>query len=137
MPQLTEEQIRLIANLVKDELGSEATLEKMRQTVREVAERLERQGPVTYQPKPQGRLLAICLSPEAPRGSTVLAQALKDTGCEVVERFETSLGGTSILLALIDPSRCGRSFDEIRSRLADAGNAAQVRVILQAVDALK
>jgi hypothetical protein len=136
MPNLNEEQIRIIANLVKDELGEAATLDKMRQVVGEVVERMDQQGPAFRPVEPKGRLLAICLSPDAPRGATVLSQALGNTQCEIIERFETSLGGLSVLLAVIDPSRCQNSHDEIRTRLAEAGNVAKVRVILQALETL-
>ena len=134
---LTEEQIRLIAQIAKEELGADATLERMREVVRQAVERLEREGPRSYDADPSGRILAILLSQDGLKNSRVLSQALKDSGCKTTERFERKLAGWHVLLTVIDYSACEDDFAALRVKLAEAGNSAGVRVIIQSEETLK
>ena len=137
MAPLTEEQIRLIARIASEELGPQATVEKMREVVQQAVDRLEKLGPVSFKVEPEGRILAICLSDDGLKNSRALSRALKDSGCKVTERFERSLAGFHALLAVIDRGDSREDFETLRRRLGDAGNAVGVRVILQTEDTLK
>ncbi|HDH57470.1 MAG TPA: hypothetical protein ENF16_02560 [Bacteroidetes bacterium] len=137
MSTLTEEQIRLIAQIAKEELGENATLERMREIVQQAVERLEREGPKSYGVEPTGRILAILLSQDGLKNSRVLSQALKDSGCKTTERFERNLAGFHVLLAVIDYSACQDDFETLRKKLSEAGNSAGVRVIVQSEETLK
>lgn len=136
MPRLTESQVRYIAQITKDELGADATLEKLREVVRLVVDNLERQGPVSYKSQPKGRILAICISLDGLKNSRVLSDATKDSGCKIAERFERNMSGFHVLLAVINPGECKEDFETLRSRFAEAGNTAGVRIILQTEDVL-
>jgi hypothetical protein len=134
MTRLTESQIRTIARIARDELGSAATLEQLREVVQLAVDKLERQGPVGYKSLPEGRILVICISTDGLLNSRVLSESTRESGCKVAERFERKMSGFHVLLAVIDPTICSEDFDTIRAKFAEMGNAAGVRIILQPED---
>lgn len=135
---LSEEQIRTIARIAKEELGENATLERLRDVVRQTVNRLETDsGTGATSPLFQGRILAIFLSCDGLKNSRVLAQVTKATNCRITERWERNLAGFQTLLAVIDTESCHRDFNALRTQFSDAGNAAGVRIILQSEDILK
>ncbi|TKJ38415.1 hypothetical protein CEE37_12925 [candidate division LCP-89 bacterium B3_LCP] len=136
MNSLSEEQIRVIARIAMEELGSEATLEKMREIVAKAADVLERQGPVSYKSEPVGRFLVICISDDGLKNSRTLSEALKETNCRITERFERNLAGFHTLLAVIDTQSCSLDFASLKGKLAQAGNDAKIRIIIQPEDTL-
>ncbi|MFH1735769.1 MAG: hypothetical protein ABIE92_13770 [bacterium] len=137
MTPLNEDQIRIVAQIAREELGAEATLEKLRESVRQAVDKLERLGPVDFKAEPKGRLLAICLSLDGLKNSRVLSEALKDSGCKISERFERKMKVFHLLAAVIDYTACREDFETLRRKLGEAGNAAGVRIILQTEDALQ
>jgi len=134
MNQLTEDQIRAIANIAREELGENANFESVRDIVQQVVEDLS--GEQTKTTK-TGRILVICISFDGLTNSRVLSNALKETNCKVAERFDRNIEGFAIQLALIDPSSCSGNIEKIRARLQQAGNEAGVRVIIQTEDTLR
>ncbi|HEX7344892.1 MAG TPA: hypothetical protein VF398_11535 [bacterium] len=134
---LTESQIRTIARLAKEELGEAATFERLQQVVRQAVANIERQGPVDYRPEPSGKFVVICLSRDGMKNAQALSNGLKDTGCQIGDRFERNLGGVHALLASVDRAGCQEDVEALRRRLGDAGNSLGVRVIVQAEEALK
>ncbi len=134
MNQLTEEQIRTIANIAREELGENANFENVRDVVQQVVEILTGEQKKTAT---TGRILVICISFDGLTNSRVLSTALKETNCKVAERFDRNIEGFAIQLALIDPGSCSGNIAEIRSLLQEAGNEAGVRVIIQTEDTLR
>jgi len=133
---LTESQIRAIARIAKDELGDAATFERLQDVVRRAVASMERQGPVFYRPEPSGRFVVICLSRDGANNAMALSSGLKDTGCQIGDRFERNLGGIHALLASVDRADCRDDFEILRRRLGEAGNALGVRIIVQVEDVL-
>ncbi len=134
MSKLTEEQIRIVAHLAKEELGDGATLEKLRDVVQETVKHLEKQDvidPVI------GKIMAVLMSFDGLENSRILSDAIKETGCKITERFEKNLAGFSVLLAIIEEGSCRDDFQTLRQRLSDAGNRAGVRIILQTENTLR
>ncbi len=136
MATLTEEQIRILARIAREELGDNATLERLRDVVKQAAQRLESGSADPGTGKP-GRVLAILVSCDGLKNSRVLSRTAKESGCRITERLERNLAGFHVLLAVVDVQSCTGDFDQLRRRFSDAGNAVGVRVILQAEETLK
>jgi len=137
MSPLTEDQIRLIARIAAEELGPVANTERLREVVQRVTESLERQGPRDFRTEPHGRILVVCISLDGLKTSSILSQALKDSGWTISERSERTVAGFHTLTAVADRGESGEDFETLRRRLSDAGNQVGVRIILQTEDALK
>jgi predicted amino acid-binding ACT domain protein len=134
---LSESQIRTIARLAKEELGDEATFERLQEIVRQAVANIERQGPVSYNLEPSGKFVVICLSRDGMKNAQALSNGLKETGCVIGDRFERNLGGIQTLLASVDRSGCRDDLETLRRRLGEAGNSLGVRIIVQAEETLK
>lgn len=136
MTTLNEDQIRLIAQLAKEELGAAATLEKLREVVRQTVAKLEK-SKLLPRLDPKGHLLAICISLDGLKNSRVLSEALKESKCKISERFERKMTPFHILAAVIDYRACLETFETIKMKLAEEGNATGVRIVLLTEDTLK
>ncbi|MFH1861322.1 MAG: hypothetical protein ABH878_00790 [bacterium] len=128
---LSEDQIRILVRVAKEELGPDASPEEVIRAVRLAVDKLEHEGPRHFQLEPRGNLLAICIAPVASKASAVLSTALQDTDCRIMERFERTLANFHVVLAVVDTSNCQSDFAALREKLATAGNTAGVRIILQ------
>jgi predicted amino acid-binding ACT domain protein len=137
MTKLTEEQIRVLAKVAREELGDEATLDRMREVVGQAVEQLEEQMEKTADFEPMGRILAIFVSNDGLRNSRALSDAVKETSCRILERSERTLEDFHTLMAVIDVSNCVGGFDSLRQRLSRIGNEANVRIMLQPEEALR
>jgi len=133
MPTLSEDQIRAIARIAKEELGEAATYDRLREVVAAVVRQMEEDGPGSFPQPPRMRHLVICLSPDGQANGQTLSQGLKGSACVIGDRFERLLGGIHVLLAAVD----GGDPSDLRARLAQAGNPLGVRVIIQPEEALK
>ncbi len=136
MLELTEDQIRTIARLARDELGEVATFERLQEVVRAAVERLEREGPRDFPAAASAHLLVICLSRDSQNNAAVLSQGLQDTGCRITERAERVVGDFHTLLAAVERSSERANHETIRRRLADAGNKVGVRIMVQTRETL-
>ncbi len=134
MAKLSEEQIRTVAHIAKEELGEGATLERLREVVRSAVKHMEEEKSESLS---TGQVLVICISFDGLKNSRVLSEALKDTGCKISERFEKKLAELHVLTALIQQDSCAVDLTELRQRLSQAGNEAGVRVIVQSEDTLR
>ena len=133
---LTEYQIRAIARIAKEELGAEATYQRLQDVVRRVVETLEREGPIGFKPEVSGRALIICLSADGRGNASALSRGLRETGVQISERFERTLGGFHVLMAAVEGVKSGADLESLRQKLGQAGNQEGVRILVQMQDAL-
>ena len=137
MTKLTEEQIRVLAKVAREELGEDATLERMREVVGQAVEHLEQQTAQSTEFEPMGRVLAIFVSNDGLKNSRALSDAVKETNCRILERSERTLADFHTLMAVIDVSNCVGGFDNLKQRLGSIGNEANLRIMLQPEEALR
>jgi hypothetical protein len=134
---LTEDQIRTVIRIACDELGENATFERVQDLVRRSISALEQEGASGAVTSSTGDVLILCISPDAGRNSLVLSEGLQNLNCRETERCEHRLGPFQVTLANI---RLGAGCEDpavLRRELAQAGNLRGVRVILVTEDLLK
>lgn len=137
MTKLTEEQIRVLAKVAREELGEDATLERMREVVGQAVGQLEQKIEQTADFEPMGRVLAIFVSSDGLKNSRALSDAVKDTNCRILERAERTLADFHTMMAVIDVSNCVGGFEGLKQRLSHAGNEANLRIMLQPEESLR
>ncbi len=134
---LNEDQIRVIAQIAREELGDGATYDRLQAIVRRVVDELQKPDAPPLRPEPRADVLVICLSLDAGRNGAALSDGLKDSGCVIRDRVERGLGGYHTLLCTVDRRGSAEDLDALRKRLADAGNRHGVRVLLQTEEVLR
>lgn len=131
---LTEDQIRTIIRIAREELGDSAAFEQVQDLVRKSVAVLEREGAIGSMAPASGSALILCISPDAGRNSYVLSEGLQGSDCRVTDRFEHRLGAFLVTSAAIRfDARCADP-TMLRRKLAEAGNLRGVRVILLTED---
>lgn len=136
MPKLTEDQIRAIAQAAREELGEQATYDRLHAVVSRVVEQMESISAVA-RPAPSDRLLIIALSLDNHRSAEALSEGLKDTGCKIQDRLERIMGAFHVMLALVDAAEADCDLTGLKHRLTDAGSKAGVKIIVQQEDLLR
>lgn len=137
MSPFTEDQIRAIVRIALEETGLATSPERIREVVQQAVDQLEREGPRQFPAELTGRILVICVSPDGPKTSGVLTQALRDSGWAIRERSERAVGGFHTLMAVLERAGNAEDFEILRRKLGEAGNQMGVRIILQTEEALK
>ncbi len=136
MPTLTEDQIRTLALIAKEELGDQATYERLHEVVRRAVQSLENLPPGRISPEVGNRFLVICLTMKEGENALVLSEGLKDSGVVIQDRFERRMGGFQVLLAVVHRGNAKEDFTALRERLAQAGEKHGVKILVQMEEGL-
>ena len=143
MAQLSEEQIRRIAEEAIQQLGKSATPEVVEEIVRETVRRMDVEQPAvrteaasanTSPAKKPNRIIVTAFGRNQVGILAGLTGLIAECNCDILDLSQKILQDFFTIMLLVDISESTLSFDEIKKRLIQKGEQLDLKVIVQHED---
>lgn len=139
MPQLTEDEIRKIAEHAVTQLGEHATPANIEKVVHETVQRLYKPEVIKKEqpeelPSPKKSADRVIVTAFGKNKVGILAgitTCLAETGCDVIDLSQKILKEFFTIMLLVDIADSNENFDSIKQKLIDTGEKFDLKVIVQ------
>jgi ACT domain-containing protein len=139
MPQLTEDQIRKIAEQAVMQLGEQATPGNIEKVVHETVQRLYKEEPVQKEKqvdlpsseKTADRVIVTAFGKNKVGILAGITTCLAETGCDVIDLSQKILKEFFTIMLLIDIADSNENFDSIKQKLIETGEKFNLKVVVQ------
>lgn len=136
MADLKEQEIRKLVEEAVQQLGSGASSEAVNQVVQEAAAKISAPaGASAPLPQPsavgQSRIIVTAFGKNRRGILAGLTGVLADSGCDILDLSQKLLQEFFTTMLLVDISESSLSFEEIKSKITERGEALDLKVIIQ------
>ena len=138
MTQLTEDDIRLIAQQAIEKLGEHATPGNIEKIVHEAVERISAGQTKTTEspakpitPKTGDRVIVTAFGKNKIGILAGITTCLAETNCDIIDLSQKILKEFFTIMLLVDIAPSEESFDTIKQKLTETGEKFDLKVVVQ------
>ena len=133
--RLTEEEIRKITLTAIEQLGEEATPEKVKKVVSQAVKQYE--GKVDFTPKEDftgGRIILTSFGLNHPGIVAGITKAFSDTNCDIQDISQKIMGDYYTMIMIVDITNSPKDLKEIQEEMNKIAVETKIKIYLQHED---
>lgn len=136
--KLTEEQIRKLTIEAINQLGEEATPEKVKAIVSKTAEKLSDEGKLSTRGETsEGRIIITAFGLNEPGIVAAITKSLSDAECDIQDISQKIMGEFFTMIMIVDITNSPKDFREMQEEMKKVADDLNVKIYMQHEDVFR
>jgi len=132
--RLTEEEIRRITLSAIEELGENATPQKVKKIVEESLSKIEHNVPVDKTAHTTGRVILTSFGLNNTGIVAAITKALSEAECDIQDISQKLMGEFFTMIMLVDITQSSYSLKELQEKMNEISDELKIKIFLQHED---
>ncbi|MBZ0178669.1 MAG: ACT domain-containing protein [Melioribacteraceae bacterium] len=132
--RLTEEEIRRITLSAIEELGENATPQKVKKIVEESLSKIEHNVPVDKTSHTTGRVILTSFGLNNTGIVAAITKALSEAECDIQDISQKLMGEFFTMIMLVDITQSSYSLKELQEKMNEISDELKIKIFLQHED---
>lgn len=132
--RLTEEEIRRITLSAIEELGENATPQKVKKIVEESLSKIEHNVPVDKTSHTTGRVILTSFGLNNTGIVAAITKALSEADCDIQDISQKLMGEFFTMIMLVDITQSSYSLKELQEKMNEISDELKIKIFLQHED---